>query len=257
MRIKPQLISALIVSAVFSFSAFAADAKTDKAPSPEKAITDALAHYQLVVESVEAVPALNLYEVSTNNGIIYANQDASYFVVGNLFQNSGKDLINLTEKTQATRNLAKFKASGAEKELIVFPAKNEKHVITVFTDTTCGYCSKLHRELEDYNNAGISVRYLAYPRAGERASNFNQMASIWCAADKNEAMKEAKLGSFKADPNVSAECKDLVRRHLQLGSDFGVNGTPAIILEDGAMLSGYMPASQLVQVLDAKKAAAK
>lgn len=252
MKIKPQLISTLIVSAIFSVSAFAADAKI----SPEKAITDALAHYQLVVESVEAVPALNLYEVSTNNGVIYANQDASYFVVGNLFQNSGKNLVNLTEKTQAKRNLAKFNASGAEKELIVFPAKDEKHVINVFTDTTCGYCVKLHRELEDYNDLGISVRYFAYPRAGERASNFNQMASIWCAADKKKAMHDAKLGSFKADPNVSAECKDLVRRHLQLGSDFGVTGTPAIMLDDGMMLSGYMPATQLIQVLEAKKAAA-
>ncbi len=257
MRIKPQLLSTLIISAVFSFSALATDAKTDTLPSPEKAISDALAHYQLVVESVEAVPALNLYEVSTNNGVIYSNQDASYFIVGNLFQNSGKDLVNLTEKTQATRNLAKFKTSDVEKELIVFPAKNQKYVINVFTDTTCGYCTKLHRELEDYNNAGITVRYLAYPRAGERASNFEQMASIWCAADKNKAMRDAKLGDFKADPKVSAECKDLVRRHLQLGSDFGVSGTPAIMLEDGSMLSGYMPATRLVQVLDARKAVAK
>lgn len=50
--------------------------------------------------------------------------------------------------------------------MIVYKAPDEKHVITVFTDITCGYCHKLHEEMKDYNALGITVRYLAFPRQG-------------------------------------------------------------------------------------------
>ena len=43
--------------------------------------------------------------------------------------------------------------------MIVYKAAQEKHVITVFTDITCGYRHKLHEEMKDYNALGITVRY--------------------------------------------------------------------------------------------------
>lgn len=259
MIMKRGISSALLISSLVSFGAFSAETKTDavSAPvvqtQPENVIPQALSKYNLTVTDVVESPLKGFYEVSTNNGVIYANADASYFITGHLYQNNESGLVNLTEKSQAKRNLAQFKASGIEKELIRFPAKDEKFVINVFTDTSCGYCVKLHRELQQYNDLGITVRYFAYPRGGERASNFEQMASIWCADDQQKAMNEAKAGTFKGDKNVKQECKDLVRRHLSLGGQFGVTGTPAIMLADGSMVSGYVPAAQLIQILEANQ----
>ena len=50
--------------------------------------------------------------------------------------------------------------------MITYKAENEKYVVNVFTDITCGYCRKMHAEMADYNARGITFRYLAYPRSG-------------------------------------------------------------------------------------------
>ncbi len=66
--------------------------------------------------------------------------------------------------------------NALEKEMIVCTNNaEEKHVITVFTDITCGYCHKLHEQMADYNALGITVRYLAFPRqAGQRCRERNE-----------------------------------------------------------------------------------
>ena len=61
--------------------------------------------------------------------------------------------------------------------MIVYPAKNEKHVVTVFMDITCHYCHLLHQQLKEYNDLGIAVRYLAFPRAGMNNQTAKQNGS--------------------------------------------------------------------------------
>jgi thiol:disulfide interchange protein DsbC len=128
---------------------------------------------------------------------------------------------------------------------IEFKAKNEKFVVTVFTDTDCGYCRKLHNEIQDYLDAGITIHYLAYPRGGENSETFNTLESIWCSKDKPGAMTKAKSGS-----EVSvAKCDNSVAAQYQLGQSFGVTGTPALVLPDGTLIPGYQPAAALAATL--------
>jgi thiol:disulfide interchange protein DsbC len=149
-----------------------------------------------------------------------------------------------------------------EDDMIVFKAKDEKHVVTVFTDTSCGYCRKLHHELytyqeknpqtkkletlPGYTDLGITVRYLAFPRGGVDSPAYGQMQSVWCSEDKAAAIGEAKNG--KAISPVA--CKNNVLQQYQLGEAFGVRGTPAMVLEDGSMLPGYRPPAALLEFLD-------
>jgi thiol:disulfide interchange protein DsbC len=42
-------------------------------------------------------------------------------------------------------------------------------------------------------------------------------------------------------------------RHMALAHSFGVNGTPAIVLDDGRLLPGYLAPQQLLAVLEAKQ----
>ncbi len=78
--------------------------------------------------------------------------------------------------------------------MIVYKAPQEKHVITVFTDITCGYCHKLHEQMSDYNALGITVRYLAFPRQGLQSEAEQNMKAIWCAKDRNKALDDAMSG---------------------------------------------------------------
>ena len=232
----------LLATAV-AFTAFTAMAKPDNA-----AIETKLSAIGLVPSSISPSPISGLNEAVTERGIVYVSDDGSYFLAGHLYQNNGAEPMNLTEQKMAKIN--KGKLQGMEDEMIVYPAKNEKYVVTVFTDTSCGYCRKLHNEMQAYNDAGITIRYLAFPRGGERSGNFAEMSAVWGAKDPAQAMNDAKNGGF--DSSGVTQRDDLVRKQYELGVAMGVNGTPAMVLEDGTMLPGYQPAARLRQMLDSR-----
>jgi len=116
----------------------------------------------------------------------------------------------------------------------------------VFTDIDCGYCRKLHGEIDQFNAKGITVRYLAFPRSGIGAPSYNKAVSVWCDKDPQAAMTRAKNG----ETLPKADCDNPVKEQYELGQLIGVQGTPAIIMEDGALLPGYVPAAKLAAALD-------
>ncbi|CAG18990.1 bifunctional protein-disulfide isomerase/oxidoreductase DsbC [Photobacterium profundum] len=232
-----------LLATVVALTAFSAAAKPDEA-----AIKTKLGALGLAPSSISPSPISGMNEAVTERGVVYVSDDGNYFIAGHLYQNTGAEPVNLTEQKMAKIN--KDKLQGMEDEMIIYPAKDEKYVVTVFTDTTCGYCRKLHGEMQAYNDAGITIRYLAFPRGGERSGNFGQMSAIWGAKDKAKAMNDAKSGMFD-DSGIKLR-EDLVRKHYELGVAMGVSGTPALILEDGTMLPGYQPAPMLRKMLDSR-----
>ncbi len=46
-------------------------------------------------------------------------------------------------------------------------------------------------------------------------------------------------------------CDNPVQDHMLLGQAMGVTGTPAVMLEDGEMLPGYVPAKRMAKFLNA------
>ena len=136
--------------------------------------------------------------------------------------------------------------------MVVYPAKNEKHVVTIFTDITCSYCRKLHAQIDEYNALGITIQYLAYPRSGLYSGNgkmskrYEDLRSIWCSENPAEAMTRAKSGSSVA----SRTCDDPIAEEFAFGQQIGVSGTPALILADGSLLSGYRPPADLAKILN-------
>ncbi|KOR28309.1 thiol:disulfide interchange protein DsbC, partial [Achromatium sp. WMS2] len=165
-------------------------------------------------------------------------------------QGSLIDLQNRENITEGKISKAKkaMLDSLPESEMIVFSPKNPKHTITVFTDVECGYCRKLHQEIASFMQEGIKVRYLLFPRAGLNSSSYEQSVSIWCAADRNQALTDAKAGKNIPHSN----CDNPVKNHMDIGEMMGVNGTPTIVLEDGKVLPGYVPAARMATYLNGK-----
>ncbi len=154
-------------------------------------------------------------------------------------------------KNETAAALAKVHQSELPKMLptmIEYKAKNEKHVINVFTDITCGYCKRMHKEVSEYNDLGITVRYLAYPRYGLNSQSHTDLSSIWCADDKAKALDAAKY----KDKLVAKTCDDPVSQHFNFAQSAGVKSTPSIMLDDGSLLVGYRPAKALIKILDSK-----
>ena len=132
-----------------------------------------------------------------------------------------------------------------KKDMVIYPAKGEtKAVIYAFTDADCGYCRKLHSEMDHINARGIEVRYLAWPRSQESVP---KMEAIWCSQDRKAAMDQAKIGANVQGPS----CANPVQEHMALGSRLGVRGTPAVFTETGQQVGGYLPAAELAQAVGA------
>jgi len=197
------------------------------------------------VESIAAGPVPYLYEVKTQGDVLFATTDGELLFVGELLslQNANK---NYTEQARSGERLALLKMLSP-KDTINFEAKNPKYTITVFTDTDCGYCRKFHEQIQAMNELGIAVRYAAFPRAGLQSKTFETMQTIWCAPDKNAAYTSAAQGQTLAKQSCATQS---VQNQYQLGQKLGIRGTPALILEDGALIPGYMPAEGLKAMLD-------
>ncbi len=176
-------------------------------------------------------------DAAIRQGVLYVTDDGKHIIQGPMYDVSGAHPVNVTNK------LLMSQLNALEKEMIVYKAPDEKHVITVFTDITCGYCHKLHEEMKDYNALGITVRYLAFPRQGLESQAEQDMKSIWCAKDKNKAFDDAMAGKGVKP----ASCDVNIADHYALGVQLGVSGTPAIVLSNGLhYYDVYMPAGAFV-----------
>jgi len=213
----------------------------------EQAIRKSLDSLQLEtpVESISASPLAGLYEVKLKGSrVLYASADGQFVMQGYLFQLKDGKPVNLTEKTERL-GVAKLINGIPVAETVVYPAIGEtKSHITVFTDTTCPYCHKLHAEVPALNKMGIEVRYVAFPRQGLGSPGDEQLQAVWCSTDKKAAMDKMVDGQeIKA-----AKCANPVSKQFALGQSIGVNGTPAIILADGQVIPGYQPAAQVAKL---------
>ncbi|MGS0694333.1 bifunctional protein-disulfide isomerase/oxidoreductase DsbC [Shewanella sp. 0m-4] len=231
----------LMIAMMIAPAGFAAsNSAGDETAALKQKLSDTLS---VEVISIKQSPISELYEAFTDRGVLYITKDGSKLFHGNLYD-LNKGMKNLTEAAMAGPRVGMMKP--LEENMLVYKAKNEKNVVTIFTDVSCGYCRKLHNEMQEYNDLGITVRYLAFPRAGIPSANADEMESVWCAADPLKAMGAAKNG--KAVKQASCDAK--IKEQYELGQAFGINGTPAIILEDGTLIPGYQPPKALLRTLE-------
>lgn len=211
------------------------------AHADESAIRQALARQGIKNADISASPIAGVSTVLINSGVIYMTDDGQYIIEGPMYDVSGKRAVNISNTVLLN------KLDVLEPEMIIYKAPEERYVVTVFTDITCGYCRKLHEEIGDYNALGITVRYLAFPRQGIASQTARQLRSIWCAADRNKAFNDAIAGG----DIPQASCNIDISKHYNFGVQLGINGTPAMILSDGMVLPGYRPPKELKALLDA------
>lgn len=244
-----------IVTGFFLFfisaSCFAQILKAQQLAAPDQRliIEKQLQKANPMIQVVRVSPADigGLYEVEVSGGQVFLSTvDGSYLIDGRLLRVEEGSFVDVLDEKQQPRR-AQLLASVKMDEFIRFPPKGEvKGVLNVFTDVDCGFCQKLHHEMGELNALGIEVRYLAFPRAGENSNSWNKVVSAWCSEDKQEAMNKLKarqhLPMNLCDDNP-------VKEQFELGLKMGVQGTPAIFLENGELISGYRPAPEFARLL--------
>ncbi len=224
---------ALILSLTLAASAAHADARADVAKKFPGATAD----------DVRPAQIPGLFELRRGGDVVYVSADGRYALTGDLY-----DLGTNSNLSEARRRglRQELLAAVPDNQTLVFSPKDPKYTISVFTDVDCAYCRKLHSQIAEYNRLGVRVRYLFYPRTGPDTESWHKAESVWCAADRNDALTRAKRGeTVKSRPCGATP----VAKQYKLGEDLGIQGTPAIVLANGELLPGYVPPAVLVDHL--------
>ncbi len=247
--IKKTILGASL--SLFLLGAFVStEAKVDDSASAEqlKTLTATLKkRFRSEPSSIQQSVIPNMYQVMYGTEVVYVSADGKYFLAGDLINMETRENLSDVAKQSVRKGIL----DRQDNKPVVFKAKNEKHVLQVFTDIDCPYCAKLHREVPALNEKGITIEYLMFPRAGLKSASFTKAVSMWCADDNKQAMTDAK----ERKPIASKVCENPIAAQYNLGQEVGVTGTPALVTSTGKLIPGYMPADRLAAMLeaDAKK----
>ena len=244
MNRKPLIIAALLASSLM-VSAFAAAAEENADGIIEEKIRTLAPNAKTI--AVSETPIDGILQVQINSDIVYVTADGQYLLQGQIMEIDSR--TNITDQAKSGIRvglLAELKAD----EQITYAPENPKYDLLVFTDIDCGYCRKLHNQMTEYNEEGIAIHYLAFPRAGVGSNSYDKFVSVWCSDDQQSAMTLAKNGS---DPEPQ-KCPNPIADQYELGRELGVTGTPALVTADGTLIPGYMPPAQLRERLESMDA---
>jgi thiol:disulfide interchange protein DsbC len=234
------LARTLCLSLAFVLFAGVLSAAEPAAPDPRAVIIKQFPGTR--VEDVRPSPVAGVYELTRGADIAYVTADGKFAFSGDLLNLASND--NLTE---THRRDVRSKLIGAipESEMLVFGPRDPKYTVTVFTDVDCAYCRQLHSQIAEYNQLGIRVRYLFFPRTGPNTPSWTKAEQVWCSSNRNEALTLAKRGA----PLTAKVCPNPVAKHYALGQGFALQGTPAIVLGDGELIGGYETPLELAKYL--------
>ncbi len=133
-------------------------------------------------------------------------------------------------------------------DAVIMGDPNAKIKVIVFDDVDCPYCRKLHTEIKEIikERPDIAFYIKLYPLP-MHPNAYEKSLAIICADRSAKLLDDAMTGKELPKPTCKS---DLIARNLAMGKQFGITGTPAIILPDGSLIPGYVKADVLVDLID-------
>ncbi len=196
------------------------------------------------ITDIRPSPIAGILEMAVGADIFYISEDGKYLLQGELYDIVSKK--NLSEVAKESARQPYFDRFGDD-ESIVFPAEDPKAEVLVFTDIDCGYCRKLHRDMQGYNDSGITIRYVFFPRSGPATDSWRKAQDVWCANDRRDALTKAKNNQdFTSNKPCDAS---IVAEHYKVVQDLGLTGTPALLTSSGRLIVGYRSPDELLDIL--------
>ena len=235
-----------IVVAILLLSGSASAQAVDDA---SKIVTDALhavapkAKIDSIVES--SLPGF--YAAVIEGHVLYVSADGKYLIQGQVFNvPQRRDISDEPLAGLRKQGIAKI----PQEKRLVFAPPHPKYKVTVFTDVDCPYCRQFHKQIAEYNKFGIEVDYVLFPLSIHPGAD-KKAETVWCSADRNGAYTAAMNGQTLAPKT----CNNPVAELTSIAMAMGVNGTPAIVADDGSQLGGYVTPQDLALRLDSIAAA--
>ena len=246
-KIKQLIIAVVVVACC---PAFANAAETNEVPAEERERIAEMFE-SISSDDVGSSPVDGWYTIQRGSIVAYISSDGRYLLQGDLIDLDRQ--VNLTEESRsdARRNLM---STVDNEKAIMFSPEDVKYSVSIFTDIECTYCRRLHSQIDEYLAHGIEVRYFLYPRGGPASRSWNTSEEVWCSKDRGNALTLAKLDRKFETSSCDASA---VGDHYVMGQEVGLSGTPAIVLNDGELIGGYLPPDALKLRLEQKAATAE
>jgi len=190
------------------------------------------------IDEVTKAPVPGLYEVRIGSEVIYTDESGNYVIQGHLIDT--KTRVDLTEARIAKLTEIDF-SSLPLKDAILIKQGTGSRKLVVFGDPNCGYCKRLERDLLALKD--VSIYTLLYPILGPDSNA--KARDIWCAKEPAKTWRNWMVDGV-TPPKVMGKCDTTaIDRNMALGNKHRVQGTPAVVFEDGSRAPGAIPADQL------------
>jgi thiol:disulfide interchange protein DsbC len=198
------------------------------------------------IDEITKTPIAGLYEVRAGAEVFYTDEQGNHLIDGQLIDTRTK--VNLTEARLNKINAIDF-ASLPLKDALMWKVGSGARKIVVFADPNCGYCKRFERDLQRAKD--VTVYTFLLPILG--GDSPEKSRNIWCAKDNTAAWRNWMLDGV-APPRTMGECDSTaIERVTALARKYRVNGTPAIVFEDGKRVPGAMSLEQLEKQLVASR----
>ncbi|MDH4449073.1 MAG: DsbC family protein [Rhodoferax sp.] len=191
------------------------------------------------IDEVRPTAIPGLYEVRVNGAdIYYTDAKGNHLIQGSLYETQG--LRNLTEERVQKLTAIKFDALSL-KDALTIVRGNGARKMAVFQDPNCGYCKRFERDLQKVDN--VTVYLFLYPILGQDSTD--KAKAIWCSKDKTLAWQDWMLRDVPAAPAAAMCDTSALARNTEFGKTYRIQGTPALIFENGSRVPGAIDAQQV------------
>jgi len=205
------------------------------------------------VDNVLAVlpgPIQGIWEVDVRKGgksyPLYLDYSGKHLFNGQIIRMSDRE--NLTGQRYTDLNRVDLSTIPL-KDAVILGNPAAKKKVVLFDDPDCPWCRKLHGEVKQVvaRKPEIAFFVRVYSRNNNPATARKALAIVCGKKDSAKLLDDAFAG--KSLPE--AKCKtDAVEETARLAEQLGIQGTPAMILPDGRLVSGYMQADALIRLLE-------
>jgi thiol:disulfide interchange protein DsbC len=190
------------------------------------------------IDEVTKSPIPGLWELRIGTDIFYADEQGNHLIQGSLFDTKAK--VNLTDKRIAKLTAIDFDLLPLKDAMVVKQGSGARK-LAVFADPNCGYCKRFERDLMAIKD--VTIYTFLFPVLGPDSADKSR--SIWCSKDAMKTWRAWMIdGTTPAKPTGVCDVA-AIERNSAFGRKHRVNGTPAILFEDGVRVPGAMPAADV------------
>jgi thiol:disulfide interchange protein DsbC len=194
------------------------------------------------IDEVTKTPIPGLYELRIGTEVVYTDERGDHVIEGHLIET--KTRTDLTTARIDKLTAIDF-ASLPLKDAIVWKQGTGARKLVVFADPNCGYCKKFEKEMQQVKD--VTVYTFLYPILG--GDSPDKSRNLWCAKDNSAAWRDWMINGTAPTRSMGQCDTTALQRNVALGKKLRVNGTPALVFEDGKRIPGAMAPDQVEKQL--------